>query len=631
MCASDARSPDMPRGPAPSAPWEALPTEPATFRTASIQLTSDREVPVEEVSSIKPESSLISASKGRPNKSPAVVADAIVPVDRKASGGPSKGAASSLDQEALYAGSSQLDSFIAGLDENKALEGALVAIGFLAVLLAIGAYIQPLPGGPNPSWASCSYGVSTAFVVLNSAALAFSSAAIVAVVLGPWVLILQKREAWRRQAVQLGIFNAGVSLLALLAAYICAVLIRAAVGIPDPSCARLLCSEGGVPCSPYSVRFNSGPSIGTTAAQNSSDVKNLTSLADVELLLDSSLVSLNRQQLADGRSPEHWADTVVCHHYGLIANTSLVNGTDLIPDTFFFPGVRADSSTIRTCFVLGSTGFQGPFNDQDGQAFRPDTRTLWCSPNRDIIRPGWLPLTLNSASMLVGSSANFLEQKYAMTSAGLSGTADVCPSAKLLGSSRLVFMNLTLSQHVSVQAHDLLQNVSFQSSDGCGAVLLHDPNFTQYLGILGGLQALQFFCEGNGHCDKQFWNTVSFNTRLPNNQPLHGAVPYEALRYRCSGSCNSTESHSGVFCDHSVNPPRAVDSAGRYISASGQASQDGVVFFTSQALNFPTLFLAVLTLIIYIVAAVINACVLSQRLSVQFSVMKKCVLTCFGG
>ena len=612
----------MPRGPAPSAPWEALPTEPATFRTASIQLTSHREVPVEEVSSIKPESSLVSASKGHPNKSPAVVADAIVPVDRKASGGPSKGAASSLDQEALYAGSSQLDSFIAGLDENKALEGALVAIGFLAVLLAIGAYIQPLPGGPNPSWASCSYGVFTAFVVLNSAALAFSSAAIVAVVLGPWVLILQKREAWRRQAVQLGIFNAGVSLLALLAAYICAMLIRAAVGKPDPSCARLLCSAGGVPCSPYSVRFNSGASIGTTAAQSSRNVVNLTSLADVELLLDSSLVSLNRQQLADGRSPEHWADTVVCHHYGLIVNNSLANGTDLrVPDV----GTNGNT-TINPCFVLlGSTAFQGPFNDQDGHAFRPDTRTLWCSPNRDIIGPGWLPLTLNNASMLVGSSANFLEQGYAMTSAGLSGTAKVCPSAKLLGSSRLVFMNLTLSQHVSVQAHDLLQNVSFQSSVGCGAVLLYDPNFTQYLGILGGLQALHFFCEGNGHCDKQLWDQIigSFNTTLPNNQPLHGAVPYEALRYRCSGSCNSTESHGGVFCDHSVNPPLAVDLAGRYLSASGQASQDGVVFFTSQALNFP-LYLAVLkTLIIYFVAAVINACVLSQRLSVRFSVMIK--------
>ena len=329
---------------------------------------------------------------------------------------------------------------------------------------------------------------------------------------------------------------------------------------------------------------------------------------------------------------QYWADVVVCHDYGFIANTTLADGTDLgipINDTH-------GSAINKTCFaLLGSTAFQGLLNVQDGQASRPDTRTLWCSPNRNSVGPGWLPLTLNTTYTLLGAGADFPGQGYAIMPSNGSGHAEVCPSPD---NSTVRFTPnatvLKVGQNVSLEANDLLQSFSSLSHVINGAVLLHDPAFMQYLGTLGGPQALRLFCEGNGQFDRQLCDTGRLSASFSNNQPLRGAVPYEALRYRCSGSRNWTESQAGVFCDHSVSPPLAVDSAGKYLSTSGRLSEDGVIFFGAQALNHSLYLAGLETIVIFLVAAYITVYVLKQSLfsgmKTLVSTLKTSVLTCFG-
>ena len=474
-----------------------------------------------------------------------------------------------MDPEAPYSGSSQLDSFIAGLDGNKALENILMAIGFLAVLIAIGAYIQPLPGGSNPFWATCFYPLFTVYVLLNSLAIASSSAAAVAVGLGPLVMVLGKRENWRRQVVKLGIAHVAFSLVTLLAAYLCAVYIRAGLYAPDPMCARLRCTQGGVPCSPYSTRYSPGLDAGTRANQ-SSNMSALTKLANQEFLLDSTLVSLNRQHFVDGMSPQHWADVVICHDYGFLASNTRANEPNL--GAPFANTTNGDVS--RTCFVLllGLSAFESSFV-KDGRAFRswPDTRTLWCSSNRSSIGPGWLSLPLSTAVALLQN-----DQSDSMYSEG-------CPSFNdtVLEIPHSVYTHLT--------ALDLLESGWYPPNISAWPVQVYGPAFAHYLGILGGLRALQLLCDGNGQsqgqlCDTSFSMSRGPITGTPDNIPLRGAIPYEALRYRCSNFSNFTG--PGVLCDHSLDPPLAVDSAGKYLSNSGDPGQDGVIFLHAQAVNW---------------------------------------------
>lgn len=298
----------------------------------------------------------------------------------------------------------------------------------------------------------------------------------------------------------------------------------------------------------------------------------LTRLANQEFLLDSTLVSLNRQHFVDSMSPQHWADVVICHDYGFLASNTLADGTNL--GAPFANTTNGDVS--RTCFVLllGLSAFEGSFV-QGGHASRswPDTRTLWCSSNRSSIGPGWLPLPLSTLHRI--SALLWNNQSGSMYSEG-------CPSFSV---------DLEIPHSVSLKALDLLESVWYPPNISAWPVQVYGPAFTHYLSILGGQQALQLLCDGNGQSQGQLCDTGSFNmsrrpiTGSPDNKPLRGAIPYEALRYRCSISSNVTGSQAAVFCDHSLDPPLAVDSAGKYLSNSGDPGQDGVIFLHGQAVN----------------------------------------------
>lgn len=283
-------------------------------------------------------------------------------------------------------------------DSSKAFDAIITAIGIVAALIIVGTYVQLPPGGPMPPWAGCAYTLFTVYVFLNGMALVFSVAALIAVIFAPYILIRMHRCAWCRTVVQLGIYHSAVSLCALMAAFICAGLIRGAVSAPGPSCASLRCEEGGVPCSPYSVRFTS--TLYNRIASGSRAFAGLTSLADTELLLDPTLVLLNRQHFADSKGGDRQADVVVCHNYGLLATTSgQQTGTDLgipVNDTLGVP-------INKTCFaLLDYMAFNASLtNSSHGSVLHADLGMLWCSSNRANVGPGWLPLTLDTVDSLL--------------------------------------------------------------------------------------------------------------------------------------------------------------------------------------------------------------------------------------
>ena len=461
-----------------------------------------------------------------------------------------------------------LDDLVEVADSNKVHEIIMKVIGFLAALIMMGTYIQLPPGGSMPSWAGCIYPLFTTYVALNGIALVFSMVAMIAVIFGPYALVRMHRVEWRRQVVQVGLYHIWVSLGALLAAFACAGLIRAGVSAPDPRCARLQCLEGGVPCSPYSVRYTSNAGA---PANTRSLAANLNSLADIELLLESTLVVLNRQLFANNSGAERQFDVVVCHNYGLVDNTSLdCNNSDTQVDN------RAGFPTSRTCFpLLSDTAFHTSFNKLSGQG-AVDTRTLWCSSDRTSLGPGWLPLTYAKTFALLKSSRHATQG-----GAGEQHSAGntICPGPLATSGCD----DVRISQGVSLHVHRLLPGDSYPSSQlinlRSGQLISpYDDAFTQYVGILGGPQALQLFCEQrdqfNGSlCDGDGMFSLS-------DPPLRSAVPYEALRFRCTRVSNDTQ--PSVLCDHGVDPPLAVDANGRYINRLGVQSQGGFVLFGSQ-------------------------------------------------
>ena len=138
-------------------------------------------------------------------------------------------------------------------DTRKARDAMIVAIGISSVLIinvAYLGYITP-PGGPDPYWADCLYGMFVAYVVLNGFALVFSVAALCAVTWGPFVLISRGLSTWRTRVVNVGLAHLAISLASLLGAFACAGFVIASVGAPEPNCGNLKCAEGGVQCNAF--------------------------------------------------------------------------------------------------------------------------------------------------------------------------------------------------------------------------------------------------------------------------------------------------------------------------------------------------------------------------------------------
>ena len=88
------------------------------------------------------------------------------------------------------------------------------------------------------------------FTALNGFALVFAVAAIVAVTLGPALLVWHDpRGPWRNKVVRVGLFHLCLSLVAFTGAFAASGFVTALVNPPLTSCGLIKCSEGGVPCS----------------------------------------------------------------------------------------------------------------------------------------------------------------------------------------------------------------------------------------------------------------------------------------------------------------------------------------------------------------------------------------------
>lgn len=113
------------------------------------------------------------------------------------------------------------------------------------------------PGGSNPYWQGCTYHIFTGFLVVNGAAFMFSCVTIALALLFTLALALQKLEDHQLGRVITGF--AGISLVMGILSFITAFLLAGLVAVnfdsPDPFCAALSCSEGGIKCKVGQVAF----------------------------------------------------------------------------------------------------------------------------------------------------------------------------------------------------------------------------------------------------------------------------------------------------------------------------------------------------------------------------------------
>ena len=185
-------------------------------------------------------------------------------------------------------------------------ETGLTAVGIVAVLVANVAYVGFLttPGGPDPYWSDCHYSIYAGYIYLNGYSLVFAVAALMAVTVGPFFLISQRKKDpltdERIEAIVLvGFMHMILSLIALLGAFTCAGLVTALVNPPPLSCSLITCHDGGVPCSTVPAETSK---IGTTWS------------------LDPQLVALNRATFwPGGNASKADVPVVMCANYATIS------------------------------------------------------------------------------------------------------------------------------------------------------------------------------------------------------------------------------------------------------------------------------------------------------------------------
>ena len=230
-------------------------------------------------------------------------------------------------------------------------------------------------------------------MISNGFSLVFSVAAIVAVLVGPYILIMQLRLHWRQPVVNLGLCHLLCSLASLLAAFALAGFITASVGAPPLSCAKITCDRGGVPCSPYTLQAS------------------LTGAYD--LVLDPVVAQLNNKTFSLGSAQSHSADSqVVCHDYNYIAyspNVTMEFGQQYSSNVPLLDTFGHDYGT--SCYYLFTTvRFPGSYGSttsvRSAQSswrtlFKPNPLTMWCSADKAAVGPGFIPLNTETAYRLL--------------------------------------------------------------------------------------------------------------------------------------------------------------------------------------------------------------------------------------
>ena len=511
-------------------------------------------------------------------------------------------------------------------DATKARDAIIVAIGISSVLVINVAYVGYIttPGGPDPYWADCFYGVFVAYFVLNGFALVFSVAALCAVTWGPFVLVWCKRSTWRTPVVNLGLAHLAISLASLLGAFACAGFVAASVGAPELNCGNLRCVEGGVPCNAFSLEPG--------AAHNTSHGADWQPWV---YNLNPVIAKLNNATFRDldSRAAPGWDSTsanvegqgVVCHSYSHIAMFSNLSG--ISPDGHHRAGSACTPPTCRTRFD-GVHG-DGVLDDADGKpvnttclvlidksvfgsgkeeqqdrthvlytllapAVTGNPYTFWCSVRGSGLGPGWLPLQLYIAAQLLDlAGSKYIDtdsifgQPWTKDMYAVNGSKgqETCPHipgfekvAKPFWSNSTTpdgFPSTLSGMPVGVEL--LISSSTAKTSDGSCIPVFEvagypDPNgvagdaFT-YATLLGG-----YFLGSRVDCPV----TYSGDAVGRVGYALGNATYYPSLQYQCSKLTN------GVLCDFSASPPLSVDAEGRFLDKKSLSKQsDAHVYVTS--------------------------------------------------
>ena len=480
------------------------------------------------------------------------------------------------------------------------------------------------PPGNGEYWAECWYPLFVAYVCCNGFALVFSVAAIVAVLVGPIILVCLDRPNWRVQIAVLAIIHLAFSLASFLAAFALAGFITASVNAPALNCGNLKCEEGGVPCSAYTLR--SSEAIYARYNETSSKVEEVGTYNQswytlphsevfsrrlFELVLDPVIAQLNNDTFGDARTWETPGKDVVCRDYNYLALSSFPDGHSLFNRLNDINGKAID----RTCLVLLEHTLVSDLHYSylaQGSArwgwkfLKPNAHTLWCSTNTTNLGPGWLPLTMQTGLSLLHNcipeaydDAQYdnvtvlpAQQAASMYAIDEGGGRQGCPNLQFSKSASTPVAGLW--PRLNVSALQLLSDndnawngngdAKYKFGPGdhafCNLQMQTKRKFARVLAYAGSLgwdrSGVLFRPSRNGeYVDPALCQNMPHNSSVSDNHPLRSAKLYASLRFQCSGL------EKGVLCDFGVDPPLAVSPDGRYLSKRNMPDLPDVVVFGS--------------------------------------------------
>ena len=423
-------------------------------------------------------------------------------------------------------------------------------------------YITP-PGGPDIWWLDCVYPMFIAYMCLNGFALVFAVADICAVTFGPLLLIWRRNPSWRQHVVNVGLFHLALSLASLLAAFAAAGFIAAGVGLPDPYCANVLCSEGGVRCSAFAYQ---NLNLTVTAGNHT-----LATAPFLRRILSPAVVKLNNDSFTFGGDTE-----VTCQDYTYIANYSRI--AELHPDRIV-GGIQdaRHGSVAKSCLILLSESVFGmPTSNSTYldpslgvKAPKPNPYAMWCTRDHIPTGLGWLPLKLKRAADLVGAIREDLGSKPVTSSQGytMNSTA-LCPDWDM-------FSRADALLNGSVPAFKLLRGIDNSlHEDGTDPTYVFFPvldstgketsvNATLQSAVCQYALLMGWDARGALSCPDTSSGIRSVGRPYDSLWPLGAAVYYPSLRYQCSGLIN------GSLCDYGGYPQSpqayAVDEEGNFL------------------------------------------------------------------
>ena len=451
-------------------------------------------------------------------------------------------------------------------------------------------------------WLDCYYPTFIAFVVLNGFALVFAAASICAVAFGPLLLIWRGSPSWRQQVVKVGLFHLALSLISLLAAFAAAGFIVAGVWAPDPNCAKVLCSEGGVSCSAFAYH-----TISLSVTNRTSGQQHVTPY--LQRILSPMVTKLNNASFTVGTDAD-----ITCQDYSYIANYSRI--AELHPDQIV--GGIQDASrggTNDSCFIMLSESVFGiPTSNNTyldpslGNASKPNLYGMWCTRDGFPTGLGWLPLKLQRAADLVEAVRDELAAKPITGSQGytFNRTAS-CPDSHM-------FNRADAKLKSSVPAFSLLKGIANPSRDD-----YMDPtyptfsdntksdsevNTTLQSAVCPYAVLMGWDARGAISCPDTSLGIRRIGLPGDRTWPLGAAVYYPSLKYQCSGLVD------GSLCAYGTDPQSslayAVDEDGNYLQRR-QASDKGSIYVHLGINPSNTrIYAAVTSMIVIAVAAILG-------------------------